>query len=49
VTSKVGAPSAGQGLDGPRGQRLDEGCAVIAWFSPTADDRAISVEVWSER
>ncbi len=31
---------------GPRGDRLAEGCAVIVGLAPTADDRAIVVEVW---
>ncbi len=31
---------------GGRGERLDEGCAVIAGMGPTADDRGIEVEIW---
>jgi hypothetical protein len=31
---------------GPRGDRLDEGCAIIVGFTPTPDDRGIVVEIW---
>jgi hypothetical protein len=33
-------------IEGGRGERLDEGCAVIASMGPTADDRGIEVEIW---
>ena len=34
-------------IAGARGKRLDDGCAVLVGFSPTADDRGIEVEIWS--
>jgi hypothetical protein len=46
LTFEDTAPSDGQSLDGPRGERLDEGCTVIVGFSPIHDDRGIEVELW---
>ena len=37
---------SGTGLVGERGERLDEGCAVIVGLMPTPDDRGIVVEIW---
>jgi hypothetical protein len=37
---------AGTGIVGARGDRLDEGCAIIVGFMPTPDDRGIVVEIW---
>jgi hypothetical protein len=34
------------GVEGARGQRLEEGCAIIVGVAPTADDRGFTVEVW---
>jgi hypothetical protein len=49
VTFDVGAPNDGQVLNGSRGKRFDEGCAVIVGYSPSHDGSAIAVEVWAER
>ena len=37
---------AGTGIVGARGDRLDEGCAIIVGFMPAPDDRGIVVEIW---
>jgi len=42
----LGTRPEGTGIMGARGKRLDEGCAIIVGFMPTADDRGIVVEVW---
>jgi hypothetical protein len=36
----------GTGIAGARGDRLDEGCAIIVGFMSTPDDRGIVVEIW---
>jgi hypothetical protein len=46
LTFTVGSRPAETEIMGPRGDRLDEGCAVIVGFSPTDDDRGIEVEIW---
>jgi hypothetical protein len=45
VTFSVGSRPAETEIAGERGERLDEGCAVIVGVGPTADDR-ILVEIW---
>jgi len=42
----TGSRPPGTGIVGARGDRLDEGCAIIVGFMPTPDDRGIVVEVW---
>jgi hypothetical protein len=46
LTFATAARPAGSDIAGARGERLDEGCAVIVGFSPTSDDRGIEVEIW---
>lgn len=46
LTFTTGSRPAETGIMGARGRRLDEGCAVIVGFAPTADDRGIEVEIW---
>jgi hypothetical protein len=40
------APPPETGIAGARGERLEQGCAVIVGFAPTPDDRGIVVEIW---
>jgi hypothetical protein len=42
----TGSRPAGTGIVGARGDRLDEGCAIIVGLMPTPDDRGIVVEIW---
>ena len=42
----LGTLPEGTGIMGARGERLDEGCAIIVGFMPTPDDRGIVVEIW---
>jgi hypothetical protein len=49
LTFDVSTPTDGQILDGSRGERFSEGCAVIVGYSPAHDGSTISVEVWAER
>ena len=42
----TGSRPDGTGIVGARGDRLDEGCAIIVGFMPTPDDRGIVVEIW---
>jgi len=42
----TGSRPPGTGIVGARGDRLDEGCAIIVGFMPTPDDRGIVVEIW---
>ena len=46
LTFATSARPAGTGIVGARGDRLDEGCAIIVGFMPTPDDRGIVVEIW---
>jgi len=46
LTFTTGSRPEGTGIVGARGDRLDEGCAIIVGFMPTPDDRGIVVEVW---
>ena len=42
----LGTRPEGTGIMGARGDRLDEGCAIIVGFMPAPDDRGIVVEIW---
>jgi hypothetical protein len=46
LSFKTSARPEGTGIVGARGDRLDEGCAIIVGFLPTPDDRGIVVEIW---
>ncbi len=46
LTFTVGSRPAETDIVGPRGDRLDEGCAVIVGFVPSGDDLGIEVEIW---
>jgi hypothetical protein len=46
LSFNTGSRPPGTGIVGARGDRLDEGCAIIVGFVPTPDDRGIVVEVW---
>jgi Sigma-70 region 2 len=46
VTFSVGSRPAETDITGPRGDRLDEGCAIIVGIATTDDGRGIEVEIW---
>jgi len=46
LSFSLGSLPEGTGIMGARGDRLDEGCAIIVGFMPTPDDTGIVVEIW---